>query len=155
MSTNNSVPGLEYPTQKAMLAGTPRASAMASMTGAAQSQANANRTLAGGRRKYRGGALAPQMQLLYTPQGGPGTNPNEQMAGNAKTSTQMAANRVNDNQATQMGGSKRKRKGGNPDWVWGCLSGGKKYSRKYSKKSRKHTRKSRKHARKSRKYRKN
>jgi len=144
-----STAGLEYPTQKAMLAGTPRASAMASMNSASQSQANANKALAGGRRKYKGGAIiAPQMQLLYTPQGGPGTNPNEQMAGNAKTTTQMAANSVHDNQATQMGGSRRKRKGGNPDWLWGCLSGGKKYSRKHSRKSRKHRRKSRKHRRK-------
>ena len=146
MSTNNSTAGLEYPTQKAMLAGNPRASAMASMVGAAQSQANANKALSGGRRKYRGGAIiAPQMQLLYTPQGGNGTNPNDQMTTNAKTTTQMAANSVSDNQATQMGGSRRKRKGGNPDWLWGCLSGGKKYSRKHSKKSRKHTRKSRKY----------
>ena len=123
MSTNNSVPGLQYPTQKAMLAGTPRDSAIASMNSAAQSQANANKALAGGkRRKYRGGAVTvPQMQMLYTPQGGTGTNPNDQITGNAKTSTQMASNSVYDNLASnttpQNGGSKRKRKGGNPDWL--------------------------------------
>jgi hypothetical protein len=65
------------------------------------------------------------------------------MAGNAKTSTQMATNSAGDHNAKKMGGSRRKRKGGNPDWVWGCFSGGKKYSRKH-RKSRKH-KKSRKH----------
>jgi len=45
-----------------------------------------------------------------------------------------------------MGGSRRRRsrKGGNPDWLWGCMSGGKKRSRKNTKRSRKN-RKSRKH----------
>ena len=76
--------------------------------------------------------------MLYEPQGGTGTNPNNQIQGNAQTSTQMAANQVYDNQATQMGGSKR-RKGGNPNWLWGCMSGGKK-----KKKTRKNTKRSRK-----------
>lgn len=149
MSTNNSVPGLQYPTQKAMLAGNPRDSAIASMNRSAQSQANANKALSGGkRRKYRGGAVTvPQMQMQYTPQGGPGTNPNDQITGNAKTSTQMASNSVYDNLSStptpQKAGTKRKRKGGNPNWIWPCLSGGKKNSRKY-RKSRKH-RKSHKH----------
>ena len=149
MSTNNSVPGMIYPTQQGYNdgAGNPRDSAMAAMKSAAESQANANKALAGGkRRKCRGGAInAPQMQMLYQPQGGPGTNPNNQIAANTQTSTQMAANRVYDADASNVsGGSRRKRKGGNPDWHWGCKSGGKSY-----RKSRK-TRKSRK----SRKYRK-
>jgi len=139
-----STPGMMYPTQKAMLAGNPRDSAIAQLNGSNQRQLAANASMAGGKmkRKYRGGAtngtiVVPQMKTLYTPQGGPGTNPNDQMTGNAKTSTQMAANQVYDSQATKMGGSKR-RKGGNPNWVWGCMSGGKKKNtRKQTKRSRK------------------
>jgi len=150
MSTNNSVPGMVYPTQKAMLAGNPRDSAMASMQNASTSQNNANQALAGGRRKkHYGGAsiVIPQYQMQYTPQGGTGTNPNDQIKTNATTSTQTASNKVYDNQATKLsGGSKKRRRGGNPDWVWGCLSGGKKRTRKHVRKTRK--------SRKNRKYRK-
>lgn len=155
MSNNSSVPGLEMPTQKAMLAGNPRDSAMQSMNNNAELQTQANKNLSGGRhrkhRTYRGGAVeAPQMQLLYEVQNGTGTGPNDQMKGNAQTSTQMTANAALDSGATKMGGNRRRRsrKGGNPDWVWGCLSGGKKRrTRKTSrknKKSRKNKR-SRKH----------
>ncbi|MCJ7800864.1 MAG: hypothetical protein MUP82_00735 [Candidatus Marinimicrobia bacterium] len=147
-------PGMVYPTQKAMLAGNPQASALAQMQNSSNSQAKANAAMAGGkmRKRYRGGTgvsnnadtiVAPQMRTMYTPQGGTGTNPNDQMKGNAATSTQMAANSVSDNAATQRGGSRRKRKGGNPDWLWGCMSGGKQRSKKNSKRSRK-SRKSKK-----------
>ena len=171
MSNNNSVPGMMLPTQKGMPAGNPRDSAMQSMNNNAQIQAQANNSLSGGRHrkskarrtcgKYRGGdanssIVVPQYQMLYEPQGGPGTNPNNQIQGNSQTSTQMAANAALDSGATTMGGSKRSgsrrrsRKGGNPDWVWGCLSGGKKRTSKtrraYGKTSRKN--------KKSRKYRK-
>ena len=134
--------GITLPTQKAMLAGNPRDSAIASMNNASQSQASANKLAGGRRRKYRGGAIAaPQMQLLYTPQGGPGTNPNDQMKSNAVTQSQTNANRVYDKDALMKGGSRRKRRGGNPDWLWGCMSGGKYTKRrrnKTHKKSRKH-----------------
>jgi len=160
MSNNNSVPGLMLPTQKGMLSGNPRDSAMQSMNNNAQLQAQANNSLSGGRHRkrkgYRGGdanstIAVPQYQMLYEPQGGNGTNPNNQIQGNAQTSTQMAANAALDSGATTMGGSRRRRsrKGGNPDWVWGCMSGGKttKRSRKHSRKHRKSRklRKSRKH----------
>ena len=156
MSNNNSVPGMILPTQKGMPAGNPRDSAMQSMNNNAQLQAQANNSLSGGRhrkrkarRAYRGGdAIAvPQYQMLYEPQGGNGTNPNNQIQGNAQTSTQMAANAALDSGATKMGGSRRRRyrKGGNPDWVWGCLSGGKKRTSKSGRKRRtKKSRKSRK-----------
>jgi hypothetical protein len=138
MSNNNSLPGMILPTQKGMLAGTPRDSAMQSMNNNSQLQAQANTALAGGRHRkrkaYGGGDTypVPQYQMLYEPQGGNGTNPNNQIQGNAQTSTQMAANSALDSGATKMGGSKRNisrrrsRKGGNPDWLWGCMSGGKK-----------------------------
>ena len=50
MSNNNSDKGVMFPTQKGMLAGNPRDSAIASMNNASQSQASANK-LAGGRRR--------------------------------------------------------------------------------------------------------
>jgi hypothetical protein len=137
--------GITLPTQKAMLAGNPRDSAIASMNNASQSQASANKLAGGRRRKYRGGAIAaPQMQMLYTPQGGPGTNPNDQMKSNAITQSQTNANSVYDKDALMKGGSRRKRRGGNPDWLWGCMSGGKKCSKRRRNKTHKKSRKSRK-----------
>ena len=137
--------GITLPTQKAMLAGNPRDSAIASMNNASQSQASANKLAGGRRRKYRGGAIAaPQMQMLYTPQGGPGTNPNDQMKSNAITQSQTNANSVYDKDALMKGGSRRKRRGGNPNWLWGCMSGGKKCSKRRRNKTQKKSRKSRK-----------
>jgi hypothetical protein len=151
MSANNSVPGMIYPTQKGMLAGNPRDSAIQNMYSNQQNAALASKLLSGGKRRYGGGQIVvPQYQMLYEPQGGPGTNPNNQIQNNSLTSTQMAANSALDSGATKMGGYRRNfsrrrlsRKGGNPDWVWGCLSGGKKRTRKMGKKIRK-IRKSRK-----------
>ena len=137
--------GITLTTQKAMLAGNPRDSAIASMNNASQSQASANKLAGGRRRRYRGGAIAaPQMQMLYTPQGGPGTNPNDQMKSNAVTQSQTTANRAYDNQALMKGGSRRKRRGGNPDWLWSCMSGGKKCSKRRRNKTHKKSRKHRK-----------
>jgi len=152
MSNNQPIPGMMLPTQRGMPAGNPRDSAMQTMHNNAQIQAQANNALSGGRhrkRKTYGGGDAipvPQYQMLYEPQGGNGTNPNNQIQVNAQTSTQGFANAALDKGATKMGGSRRRRsrKGGNPDWLWGCMSGGKKRSRKNTKRSRKN-RKSRKH----------
>jgi hypothetical protein len=150
MSTNNSVPGMIYPTQKAMIGANPADSARQTAVNKAEIQTQANKLMAGGKiikRRYRGGAVVvPQYQMLYEPQGGTGTNPNEQIQGNAQTSTQMAANAVYDSQATKMGGSRsrRRRRGGNPNWLWGCMSGGKKRTCKVNKRYRKN-KKSRKH----------
>ena len=44
--------GITLPTQKAMLAGNPRDSAIANMNNASQSQASANKLAGGRRRKY-------------------------------------------------------------------------------------------------------
>ena len=159
MSNNKSVDGMMLPTQKGMLAGNPRDSAMQSMNNNSQLQAQASTALAGGRhrkRKAYGGGdtlTVPQYQMLYEPQGGNGTNPNNQIQGISQTSTQMAANSALDSGATKMGGSRRRRsrKGGNPDWLWGCMSGGKKSRTR--KAYRKHTKRNRKH-RKSHKHRK-
>jgi hypothetical protein len=85
------------------------------------------------------------MQMLYTPQGGPGTNPNDQMKSNAITQSQTNANSVYDKDALMKGGSRRKRRGGNPNWLWGCMSGGKKCSKRRRNKTHKKSRKSRKY----------
>jgi len=171
MSTTD---GMMYPTTKAMVGSNPADSARISMVNKAQSQTTANKLMAGGkirRRARYGGAAStsssissitvPQYQMPYEPQGGTGTNPNNQIQGNSQTSTQMAANSVYDSDANKMGGSKCKgrkisstfsksRKGGNPDWIWGCMSGGKKRSRRGRRSSRrrnkhKKTRKNRRH----------
>ena len=160
MSTNqSSIPGMLYPTRQAMPAGTPAASAMAIMKGNAMTQASANKGLAGGKikrskRRYNGGAsdvqVIPQFNIPYTVTNGTGTGPNSQIQTGLTTSTQMgtAGNAKYDAYASVKGGSRR-RKGGNPDWNWGCMSGGKK------RKSRKHSRRNKhKKSRKSRTYRK-
>jgi hypothetical protein len=160
MSNNNIHPGMMFPTVKGPLAGNPRDSAMQSMNNNAHIQAQANAALSGGRRRkrksYGGGNTisVPQFSVPYNEVSGPGTGVNSQVQGNAQTSTQMAANSALDAGATTMGGTKRcvsrrrSRKGGNPDWLWGCMSGGKKRrSRKTSRKNNKSrkNKRSRKH----------
>jgi hypothetical protein len=126
-----SIPGLIYPTSKGMLAGNPRDSAIANMNNASAIQAQANNAVGGRRRRLKrigGGAIpVPQFQMLYEPQGGPGTNPNDQIQSNAAIATQGAANAALDSGAFKKGGRRsRSKKGGNPDWDWGCMSGGRK-----------------------------
>jgi hypothetical protein len=161
MSTNSTqpVPGMNYPTQKGMLAGNPRDSAMAQINNTNAKQASLSASV-GGKRKYHkkiGGATnavipVPQYQMQYTPQGGPGTDPNSQIQQNSQISTQGTANAVYDQEATKTGGKRSKKRfgGSNPNanLKWGCYSGGKKRKTKKSgkkiKKS-KSNRKSRRH----------
>lgn len=133
-----SVPGLIYPTSKGLLAGNPRDSAIASMNNSDNIQAQANNAVGGRRRRIVGGTIAvPQYQMLYEPQGGPGTNPNDQIQNNAAIATQGAANAALDSGAFKKGGRRtRSRKGGNSDWNWGCMSGGKRKSRRQSRNKR-------------------
>jgi len=140
------IPGMMYPTMQGMEAGNPRDAAIANMNNAAAIQAHANNAV-GGRKKRWGGSgtiAVPQFNMLYQPQGGPGTNPNDQIAANAQVATQGAANAALDAGAFKKGGSRsrrRSRRGGNPDWVWGCMSGGRK--RNITSKKRKGSRKRR------------
>ena len=145
--TNNTnatqnVPGMIYPTQKGFApgAGNPRDSAMLQMAAVNTKQANLNAAVGGSKKKRGGTIVIPQYQMQYAPQGGPGTDPNSQISGNLRTSTQGTANAVYDKQALKTtGGSRKRRKGGNPNWSWGCYSGGRKSRRvrktKRSKKS--------------------
>lgn len=148
-------PGLILPTQQSYVpgAGNPRDSAMLAMQNANIKQANLNASVGGKRYKklYKGGAastvVVPQMQMLYKPTNGTGTNPNDQIKGLSSTSMQSTAWAADDNQATKMGGTKKRegtkrragtkriyrkfKKGGSSfsNTNWGCYSGGKRRSK--------------------------
>jgi hypothetical protein len=149
--SNNSVPGMMFPTQKGMLAGNPRDSALQQMKNNNASQASIGAAVGGKKRVKKGGdgqVVVPQFQMQYTPQGGPGTDPNAQVAALSKHSTQGTANAAFDKHALSGGSKKNKnKKGGNSNWSWGCHSGGKKSRKHKHKKNKKHN-KSRKHSRK-------
>lgn len=146
ITTSSFEPGAGSPRDSAIMAGQNSNAKLASLGSAV-----------GGRRKFkrRGGAssdqvAAPQFQMQYTPTGGPGTSPNNQIAKLTQDNMQTTAWSANDSAATKMGGRKRYRKGGNPNWNWGCYSGGKKSrTRKSSQrsKSRKNKRKTKRHRR--------
>lgn len=151
----SSYKGMIYPEIKGSLGGTPMQSAMLDGNNKAQLQATAN-SLIGGRikRRHGGGITVPQFQNSNTSS----ANINNIIAQLARTSTQMDAYSVYDNLSRQMGGMKmggmkmggmrtrrkrggtRRKRGGNVNWVWGCMSGGKKKSKRKSrsKKLRKH-----------------
>jgi hypothetical protein len=146
MSNSGSVPGMSYPTMQSMPAGNPRDSAIAAGSAMNAKQNSANQMTAGA--KKRGGAvIVPQFTVSYPTTGGPGQDPNSLIAGNSQTSTQAAANSQFDQNAVG-GGSRRRRKGGNPNWNWGCYSGGKK------RKTRTNKRKTKRHRKKTRRYKK-
>ena len=148
MSPTNSVPGLLQPTIKAPLAGSPGASAMAARNNQAQQQAALSNAVGGRRRRVkrgtnkrgankrgankRGGAITvPQMP-------GDTSGANAVATQNARHSTQGAANAQYDAAAMKKGGTRRK-KGGNPNWLWGCFSGGR--SKRRTSKTRRHNKK--------------
>ena len=162
MSNNSgSVPGMSYPTMQSMPAGNPRDSAIASGSAMNAKQNSANQMTAGAKKRkigakkrkigtkknIGGGVDVPQFTMSYKAPGGPGQDPNSLIAGNSQTSTQGAANSQFDQNALK-GGSRRRRKGGNPNWNWGCSSGGKK------RKTRTNKRKTRRHRKKTRRYKK-
>jgi hypothetical protein len=153
------IPGMVYPTQKAMLAGTPQDSAIASIQAANLKLTKLQSV--GGRRnrksmKKRGGSgdkiVVPQFNMLYNSPGGPGQTPNDLIKQNAVTSTQGAQNAVYDKYATQKGGNVQMNIDTNK-YQWGCYSGGKKYkkSRKNRKSRKSKSRKSKSRKSKSRK----
>lgn len=134
--------GMMYPEIKAGLGGTPMQSAMLELNNNAKLQATAN-SLIGGRIKRRhrrgGGAITvPQ----FPNSNSSSANINNTIAQLARTSTQMDAYSIYDNLSRQMGGGTRRKRGGNINWVWGCMSGGRKRkSRGKKSKSRKSRRK--------------
>ena len=142
MLNNSSVPGVIYPTVQSTSAGNPRDAVIAHRNAINVQQNNANRMTAGSKKK--GGAVTVGVpQVSYTPTGGPGQDPTSITKMNAQYGSQSSANAEFDKNALT-GGSRRKRNGGNPDWIWGCFSGGKK------RKTRTNKRKTRKHRKKTR-----
>ncbi len=151
-----STPGVMNPTTIGQPAGNPRLSAIATREANNVSQNMANTAMAGGKhRRLRGGAgeiPVAQFSLPYKEQNGPGTGVNDQMVNNNKTNTQGIAFAVDDSLGASLKGGRRRhyRKrssrskiGGNPNWSWGCYSGGKTHrkhrnSRKHRKSRRKH-----------------
>jgi hypothetical protein len=153
MSPTNSVPGLVLPTVQAPLAGSPGASAMAARNNQAQQQTALANAVGGRRRRVKMGANkmgankmgankmgantmgantmgankmgANKMGGAITVPQMPGdtSGANAVIAQNARHSTQGAANAQYDTAAMKKGGTRRK-KGGNPNWLWGCSSGG-------------------------------
>jgi hypothetical protein len=140
--TNSSVPGITYPTVQATVAGSPRDAAIANNAAMNAKQAEANRMTAGSKKKRGGAVTVGVPQVSYTPTGGPGQDPTAITKSNAQYGSQGAANAEFDKNALK--GGSRRRKGGNPDWIWGCYSGGKK------RKTRTNKRKTRKHKKKTR-----
>lgn len=159
------IPGMINPTTIGRV-GTSREAAIAEANNRAASQTMANNAMAGGKyRRIKGGASSgipvAQFSLPYKEQNGPGTGINSQVSNLNQQSTQSIAFAANDNLASvKKGGfaimkkkslnykkkSNSSMAGGNPDWSWGCYSGGKhRKTRRNSRKLRKRHRKSRKH----------
>lgn len=157
MSNQNSPPGLIQPTVVSLPVGAsgPYDAAKAITDAAASKLQRINDTASGNmsagsrRRRYRGGnnsqVTVPVIKPIYTQQNGPGMDTISQQAQGQSISMQSTAWKVNDNQATKMGGSIRRKRGGNPDWVWGCYSGGRR--RTCRRKTRKHKKRTRRHRR--------
>lgn len=152
---SNTPPGLIQPTLAPLPpgAGNPRSAAIIEQQNANDKLARLNSVGGKRKRKYKGGAdmvAVPQFQMQYTPTGGPGSTPNNIIATTTQNNMQSVANSVDDSKATIKGGTRRRyKKGGNPDWIWGCYSGGKTHTKRKrnSRRSRKQQKKSRRHNR--------
>jgi len=94
----------------------------------------------GGMKKRGGGITISPVQTMYKPTGGEGQTVGDINVNNKIASNQGAVNSANDHLATQKGG-KRVKRGGNPDWLWGCYSGGKRRKTRTNKRKTKRYRK--------------
>ncbi len=160
MVNSSPPPGLIQPTMASYApgAGNPRQDAMLQQQQMNAKQNGLNQAVMGGsRRKHRkhrntrrtsktrkglnynlldwnkaisGGAadrvVVPQLPMSYTPKGGPGTNPNDQIAKTSSMNMQSISYGAGDQFAFKGG----RRGGSNPDWKWGCQSGGRHKKRK-------------------------
>ena len=122
VSTSGPVPGLTLPTVQAMSAGNPNDSAITNINSKNASQAALAKAVSGGNKSKRrrnkckkGGAniSVPQFSASQDTSGANGL-----ITKNAQTSTQSAENSIYDQNAMKKGGK-------NPNWSWGCYSGGK------------------------------
>jgi len=146
--------GITCPVVSSMPGQTPGQSAAINFqANAAGTNALANIGSGGGKKKLYGGQATnnitvPTLSTNYTPPGP--VTPNSTFKAGAIIGSQSTANAVGDQYALT-GGKRRKsnKKGGNPNWDWGCHSGGRKMRRtnrrNKSKKGKKGSRKSRRH----------
>ena len=147
----SNIPGLIQPTVNSYPAGANSPATAAKLINDSNNLKlqNINQMAAGSRRRRKmGGAsvAVPIIKPIYVQQNGPGTDTTSQQAQGQSLSMQSTANSIYDKQATKMGGSRRRyKKGGNPDWLWGCSSGGRRRSRHV--KSKKNKKKTRRHRR--------
>jgi hypothetical protein len=149
----SNIPGLIQPTVNSYPAGANSPATAAKLINDANNLKlqNINQMAAGSRRRRKLGGgdsvAVPIIKPIYIQQNGPGTDTTSQQAQGQSLSMQSTANSIYDKQATKMGGSRRRyKKGGNPDWVWGCSSGGRR-RRTHRAKSKKNKKKSRRHRR--------
>lgn len=135
--------GLPPPTKQGHV-GTPAEAAYNYRSQQNTSQAELIKRTSGGSMKKKGGAITvPVLQTPYRTTGSPEQSPTGIAASNGRVSADSGARAEYDNQLNK-GGGKRCKKGGNPDWLWGCYSGGKKRktrtnkrkTRRYRKKTR-------------------
>jgi len=153
--SNTQPPGYIQPTLAPLPpgSGNPRDAAIVQQQNSNDKLARLNAVGGRRKRKYRGGADAvavPQFQMQYTPTGGPGSSPNDIIATGTQNNMQSVANSVDDSKAALTGGTRRRyKKGGNPDWIWGCYSGGRRRTKRRTsnRRSRKNYKKSRRHYR--------
>ena len=105
------------------------------------SQANANAAVGGNKKKKGGAITVPVLQTPYKTTGSPEQSPTGIAANNGRVAADSGEQAKYDN---KLGGGKRCKRGGNPDWLWGCYSGGKRRktrtnkrkTRRYRKKTR-------------------
>ena len=106
-------------------------------------QSNANAAVGGSKKKKGGSTQISPLQTSYKTVGSPEQSPTGIATSNARVASQGQANSQYDNDLSK-GGGKRCKRGGNPDWLWGCYSGGKRRktrtnkrkTRRYRKKTR-------------------
>ena len=133
--------GLPPPTMQGRT-GSPAQAAYNNNKQVIQSQADLIQVSSGGSKKKRGGAITvPTVQPMYKEVSGPGGTVTDTQVNTASSSANSLAQAKYDN---QLGGGKRGKKGGNPNWLWGCYSGGKR------KKTRTNKRKTRRYRKKTR-----
>jgi hypothetical protein len=103
--------GLQLPTSKGMISSNPSSSAYQATQNNANTAGSLKAAVGGGRRRkksnrFKGGKgiEVPQYQMGYSPQNGPGQDPNSIIADSSATSTQSASWSKYDKNATMNGG---------------------------------------------------
>ena len=149
--------GLQLPTSKGMISSNPSSSAYQATQNNANTAGSLKAAVGGGRRRkksnrFKGGKgiEVPQYQMGYSPQNGPGQDPNSIIADSSATSTQSASWSKYDKNATMNGG--RGGRGGrmngscmNGSCMNGCKSHKKKKKRSRKKKLTKRNKRSNKY----------